>query len=735
MGFYSLVVLSLDGSGQITLSPASNYGFYQSGDSITVSITPGSGFTFLNWKEGTTIVSTSSSFSYTMPDRDVILIAYLSGTATTPSNYGLKYFYEYCPVSGYQRGKKTRIEIEEKDYLGAADNRKIGMVTFRVGNDNSNLLEPIIGSSLDMSLAVYNNVEYEELLDSDPKKFRVNYYQNYVNSTTYDFKWTGFIITDVLEKPDFSSVYLMDITATDGLKTLDSRLLILESVTGLRLPQLISSILRQDFPDPLNLVENIQVHETRMDDTLSSLNQISINSQRLYKDDTIAFFDDSGIQYNQAIDLKTALIRAVKSFVARVYQWNEKWYVQRLMELDKDTLVFNEFDNEGTFIEKTSLFNSQELNCNLLDKPRISGQLAYTEVNASLQLGEITVPTLNEIFVENFDLRSWFYTSSNGWKLNRWKYIRIIPFDGVRDNEIARLEFVSNPTSGESGVFARFWGTANTVSDANISYIEYDSSTSPLSINQIAVEAANKISVGAKFQILRRSSSDPSVPVLLSHSVAIQVQIGSKYLIESSPNVFTWTSTPTLVTFPVNNSGVFNTIQISDVDVPETGSVVFRLYQLITNVGTRHRYVVDWDDAYIALSQNDSLTNESIIVKGTSDTPFPNVLETYETFLGDALTNLSASAFKLQDLTGNPVTENWSRDGVESLPLLNIIVQDLANLFIKKNYRARMAYYGNIDFRKSVQYDGYNWIINSATLDDYSGRWELDLFRLNLVTT
>lgn len=735
MAFYQLVVFPLDGSGTITLSPQSNFGFYEAGDLIDVTITPDDGFTFVEWKDGTTTVSATASFTYTMPERDAILIAYFSGTATTPSTYGTKYFFEYCPVSGANRGNKTRIEIQEKDFVGSAEERRIGEVAFRLGNDNGDLLEPVIGSSLDFSLAVFTGSEYDEFLDADPKKFRVNYYRNYTNASTYDFKWTGFLITDVLEKPDFDEVYFMDMTATDGLKTLDSRLLVLEAVTGLRVPQLIASVLRQDFPDPLPVVENIQVHESRMNSALSTLNQLSINSTRLYKDDIQAFFDDSGLQFNTSVDLKTAITRCLRSFVSRVYQWNEKWYVQRLMELDKGSLILNEFDDEGTFSASSTLSNDQALTCSLVDRARITGQLAYTEVNASLELGEITVPSLNEILVEPFDLRSWFYTEAGGWKLRKWLYIRTVPFDGVRDNDIARLEYVSNPTSGETGVFARFWGTANSTSDANISYIEYDSSTAPLAISRVAVEGANKVSIGAKFQILRRGSSDALVPPLLSHSVAIQVQIGTQYLIESTPNVFTWTSTPTLVTFPVENTGVFNTILISDVDVPEDGAVILRLCQLITNVGTRHRYIIDWDDAYIALSQNDSLTNERVIVKGVSETPYPNVLDTYETFLGDAFTNLSASAFKLQDVANTPVTELWSRDGIESLPLLEIIVQDLANLFIKKNYRARLAYYGDIDFRKSVEYEGYNWIINSARLDDYNGRWELDLFRLNAITT
>lgn len=733
MATYRLTVFAVDGTGQITVTPSNVLGLYDSGDLIDVSITPDNGFTFVNWQEGGSTVSTSASFTFTMPDRDAFLFATLSGTATTPSSYGLKYFYEYCPVSGPQRGNTTRIEIEELDFVGSSEERKIGEVVFRIGTDNGDILNPICGSSLDFDLPVYDTIEYDAFLASNPKQFRVNYYQNYTNSSTYDFKWTGFLITDVLEKPDFAEQYFMSMTATDGLKTSDSVLIETEQLEGLDVNQVMAGILRQGFPDPLNVVENIQIHEDRMNSANSVYDQLSINFFRLFNDDVFAFFNEQGIRYNNAVSIKTMLIRLLKSFVSRVYQWNEKWYCQRLLELEKASLTLNEFNSLGVFQSQSSLSNNQALDCNLVDRARITGNLAYTEFNASLELGNVAVAEKNEILVESFNSRSWFNTGSS-WKLRRWQYINAVPFDGTRDSDTARVEFVSNPTSGQAGVFARFWGTANGTADSNISSIKFNSNSS-FSVIKLAVESANKISIGAKFQILRRSSSDPQVPATGSHVVGLKVKVGTQYLEESATNVFTWTSTETIITFPVTNTQVFNTIEIADVTVPEDGEVELDLYQLITVTGTRHRYVVDWDDAYISLSQNDDLTYQKITVKGITDTKYPNVLPEYETFLGDAFTNLSASAFQLTDVSGDPVTENWSRDGVESLPLLEIIVQDLANLLGENNFRARMGYYGSIDFRKSVTYDGYNWLINSARLDDYTGRWDLDLFRLDELIT
>ena len=278
---YRLTVFSVGGSGAITVTPGNALGLYNEGDIITVAITPDNGFTFVDWQVGSTQVSTSASFAYTMPASDTFLFANLSGASVTPATYGLKYFYEYCPVSGHQRGNKTRIEIEEKDYVGSAVQREIGEVVYRVGNDNGDILETITGSSLDFDLAVFTGNEYLEFLDSDPKKFRVKYYRNYTNSSTYDFLWIGFLITDVLEMPDFAETFFMRMTATDGLKTLDSELIISENLPGLKAIEVVSGILRQNYPDPLNVVENIQIHETRTNDTLSILNQLSIKYSKI----------------------------------------------------------------------------------------------------------------------------------------------------------------------------------------------------------------------------------------------------------------------------------------------------------------------------------------------------------------------------------------------------------------------------------------------------------------------
>lgn len=730
--FRLIVFNGTTGSGEITLSPESLYGFYSEGDLITVSIVPNNGFTFVNWQANGAVQSTSPSFVFTMPANDTYLFPTFTGVFVPGFSYGVKYYAEYCTKGGL---KTTRVEIQEKSYLGPSSQVAINDVTFRFGNNNSDVRETIIGSSLDFSLPVITLGDYGEFLTSDLRGFRVIYYRGYIDSSNYDFRWVGYLTTDVFEQPNLSPPYLINLTAVDGIKTLEDPLSNTSSF-GSWAMQNITGALRQTFENPFPVKEAVKVFENRMDDTGSLFNQYSVNSNLFYAKFQPLFYDGAGIQWSDTISIKQSLIKILSPWVCRLFQWNGYWIILRLNELTKSDIKYNSFDAYGTYVDSEVVDNdTQLLNCLLFDRPIESGGLGYTEFNVSLVLGDVSIPELNEILVEPFEASSWLNTGSGLWVLRRWQYIRCTAFDGVRNNDICRIEYITAPTSGETGKFARFWGTANGIADASISYIESNKDSRIVGAG-VAVEAANTLSIGAKYQILRRSTSDTSIPSAGSHVVGIAVQIGANYLYETTtPNVFGWTLTPTIITIDVVNSGVFNIIKITDVVVPEDGDVQFRLYQLITVSGTRHRYVIDWDDAYIQLEKNDALVNEAILGKALTDVSYPSVSPDYETYIGDALTNLSSAAIKLNTVADTPVSEAWSRDGVESLQLLQIVLQDLANLEGKNNFRVRGSYHGSIDPTKAVIYNDRKYLVNSFTLDDWENKYDLDLFELIDFTT
>ncbi|MGE0076399.1 MAG: DNRLRE domain-containing protein [Bacteroidales bacterium] len=80
---------NLENSGTV-----SGDGEYTAGDEISLAATSNEGFSFLNWTEGTTIVSTTANFSYTIPSRNVSLTAnflnvYVLTLSVDPANSGI----------------------------------------------------------------------------------------------------------------------------------------------------------------------------------------------------------------------------------------------------------------------------------------------------------------------------------------------------------------------------------------------------------------------------------------------------------------------------------------------------------------------------------------------------------------------------------------------------------------------------------------------------------------------
>lgn len=732
--FRLTVLSSTTGAGAISVSPENLYGYYAEGALITVTVVPDDGYTFVNWKVDGVVQSTLASFVFTMPAKDVFLFAHYSGNYIPAFTYGTKYLSSYCTKGGT---KTTRIEIQPKNYAGSSTVVPITDVSFRFGNSGSEIRKTIIGSSLDFSFPVRTIGDFNEFLTADLRAFRVVYYRGYVNASTYDFKWIGYLTTDVLEKPYLSPPFLISLTATDGLKSLEKPVngFVASQLTAI---QTITGALRQVFPDPLPVKEAVSVFETRMNNTGSLFNQYSHNSDLFFNKFQPFFYDNGGIKWNDTISIEKALIKILSPWVCRFFQWNGHWYILRLNELVKTSIKYSKFDAFGAFVSSENVTNSQTLTCLLFDRPIDTGDLGYTEFNASLILGDVDVPELNEILVEPFEGEgSWLSTDPIRWVLKRWQYIFCTAFDGVRDNDICRIEYISSLTDGTSGSYAQFWGTANGLSDPKLSYIESNKDSRIVGAS-VAIEVANTLSIGAKFQILRRGTADTSVPAAGSHLVGIAVQIGLNYLYETAtPNVYGWTLTPTIITFPANNAGSFNTIKITNVVVPESGDVQFRLYQLITVSGTRHRYVIGWDDAYIQLEKNDGLVNEAILGKAVTATEYPSIAPDYETFIGDALTNLSSSAIRLNTVANSPVSKLWSRNGVEQLELLQIVLQDLANLEGKNNFRVRGTYHfnGMVDPTKAVIHNNRKYLVNSFVLDDWENSYSLDLFELGLVTT
>jgi hypothetical protein len=714
-------------TGTLTLSPEPpSSGFYPVGEVVTVSIILDSGFTFTNWTINGVEQGTATSINITINFSDITLVANATGKPTDNFTYGLRLWDEFVD----DQNRKNRIEIEEKNFTGTEERVTIKNPEYSIGTNDNYPDDIFITSKLAWDFQIEKGLpDLDFLLTLDPRRYRVKWYRNYTNPSTYDFIWVGYLKTEFLEREEFRSTYEISLVATDGISDFQGYL---APVTGLDFTNaatILTELLNASFKDIIPIRECIRVFENRMDvgDTYTLLEQFTVNPDCLFVDEVRFQQDGSFLIYNPSKNLTDALETILSSWICRVFQWNGYWYIVRVMEYLKPNLRLSTFNTSGVRTAQTNFTAKDSFACigNLTRR----GETGFTRFNTFLKLGSLNRPETREILRDEFGPQSWaespFLTAK---PLKNWDYINAIVFDGTRDGEVARVERYS----GYDGVntFPLFWGTADGISDANISGIKWRNET-----GTAAVKNADTITIQAKFAVYRRRTTDPTPVPFGTHSVGLQIKIGARYLSYDGLVTFTWTNTPTKIFFPANNlgEGVFNQISINEIVVDTDGQVELTLYQLVTLSGTRHRYVVAWDDVIINLSRNDALTYKEIKAKAETEITYSNEFQTRETFIGDALTPLSSSAIILDD---GSVSETWERQGeTESEPLLGLVLTDLVNLFGKNNYMIRAEIKESeagkgIDFRKGLTYRNTPYVLTSASLDVRSSVWNIQAFQL-----
>ena len=235
--------------------------------------------------------------------------------------------------------------------------------------------------------------------------------------------------------------------------------------------------------------------------------------------------------------------------------------------------------------------------------------------------------------------------------------------------------------------------------------------------------------------LIGRSSSEP---LRTGVNCGIQIQIGDSYLDWDGNQTFTWTLTPTVMLFPCLNLYAWNTIDIINVDVPEDGSLLIRIYEtVVTNVNAEARYSLGFRNLKLKIEQNDAFSNADISSKFVTDETYSNVYDEVKLKIGDVDTANSSSAIRL-DLAGYgyPNSEDWSRDGVEALPLIQILLQELGNIKGKPNPRivATVPYNKvnpiTINPYENIVYDGYLWLVNAMEFNPMMAEWRIEIVQL-----
>jgi len=553
--------------------------------------------------------------------------------------------------------------------------------------------------------------------------------------------FTGFIAPDFITSPYSSGNKLFQFTAIDGLKGLDSIRSNFASWPDPRTQALSAVVggLNQSFVDKRDVFVGVNIHETRMNDTISPFRQFNVPLNAIYTDGETAKFSNGVRIENEQLYLKDTIERMVNPFLGRVFLWKDKFYVIRLNEYNQISYKAFTFDPNQSLLLSETIINGDDINADI-NRPEETARRVFTEFNAFLNLGILDKDSQGGVFDAKFESKEWNLNSSaspypNTYQLTLWDYHNAIPSlqpSSVPSGATALVQYVAD----SSGEYCQIWTTTTTAgaSDPNISWISANTNSTGGAIT-IAQETANTISLTFEYMVERVGSSFPITPAGGTHSVGLMVKIGNQYLYRDTTTTFDWTATPTVMQFAVTAGSVWNSIAINNVLVPVDGEVEIRLYQLICNGGTANRYVIRYDNLSLKIEKTDGLSLSKLGVKAITGSPYANVHPDYNTYIGDAITSNSASAIQLLT-AGNPVSELWSRDGVETLPLLDIIVQELANLKGRTNYRIMATLERRpIEPWRSFLFNGRYWALVSYQLNCRTGTAQIELYDLGIEPT
>lgn len=553
--------------------------------------------------------------------------------------------------------------------------------------------------------------------------------------------FSGYIAPDFITSQFKSGIKLYEFTAIDGLKGLDSIRSNFSSWPDPR-TQAISAIigaLNQSFVEKRKVLVGCEVHETRMDSDISVFRQFNVPLNAIYTDGETAKFSNGVRIENEQLYLKDTIERMVNPFLCRVFLWKDKFYVIRLNEFIKTDYKAYTFNPDTSIEAIQNIVNGDDINADI-NRPEETARRVFTEFNSFLNLGILDQNSQGGVFDAKFESTEWNFNSSassypNTYQLILWDYVNAIPSNqpsSVPSGNTALVQYVSDG----SGEYCQIWTTTTTAgtSDPNLSYISANTNTTGGAIT-IAQETANTISLTFEYMVERVGSAYPITPGSGTHAVGLMIKIGDQYLFRDTTTTFDWTAMPTVMEFAVTAGSVWNSIAINNVLVPVDGEVEIRLHQLICNGGTANRYVIRYDNISLKIEKTDGLSLSKLGVKAVTGSPYANVHPDYNTHIGDAITSNSASAIQLINVN-NEVSEGWSRDGVEDLPLLDIIVQELANLKGRTNYRVLATLERRpIDPFRAFLFNGRYWALVSYQLNCRTGTAQIELYDLGIEPT
>ena len=738
MAQYRFIWGLFGGTGTITVNGNPPQPFYEEGTSLTILGAFDSGFTFSSYNiNNGFLTSGTNPWTFNMPSRDCKMRVILTGTFTpTDTDYELKYFSE----TEDQSLQLVRLEIYEYGYVGAATEKQTSGFQFRWGNFGADELEPIVRSFFNFGLVGMRD-EFFEILEGGYRKWQVKVL---IEGTLF---WEGYINNSTLTINEVGIREVMEFTASDGFNSFDSKRVNEQYFDGFSGNTFIGGFfgaLSQTFPvlRPINIA--CEIYETRLDTSDGVFEQLLIPSNAVFTDGEIPLYlSSNGIIENSSVYISEFLEALLKPFLCRVFLWKNEFYIISLPELRKDSYRLFNYNTDATREGITTITPGMDVSCKFTAGQR-TGRPVYTEFTGTLELGVLDYSSRGGIYEEPFSVDSWEFNPPGTpyagiYQLRLWNYVSSIPSGqpstyptGINP---ARIQYVADAL----GEYAKIWGTSavNGTADTALSFIELDTTRVFTGI-PIAQDLANTLSFQLEFIFEPRVGGDLPRP---NTNAGVMINIGNSYLSFDGVDVFTWTGTFTIMQFPMGSLYAWNKLDITNVVVPEDGNVIIRLYEVITtNSASVDKYTVGYRNMSLKIEENDAFATSEISEKFVTDESYSNVYPDVKFKIGDVDTENSSSAIRL-DLAGygNPNSEAWSRDGVESVPLIQIFLQELANLKGQQNPRLILTLPRNaanpLDIKpyQNIEYDGHYWMVVAMEVDLMANSWRLELARLDIV--
>ena len=725
----------VNGTGTITVNGNPPELFYEEGTSLTILGTFDSGFTFSSYNINNNYLSSLvNPWTLTMPSRDVKLAVNLTGTFTpSDTDYELKYFSE----TEDQSLQLIRLEIYEYGYVGAATQKQTAGFQFRWGNFGADEIEPIVRSFLNFGL-VGTRDEYFEILEGGYRKWQVKLLID------GDLFWEGYINNSTLTINEVGIKEVMEFTASDGFNSFDSKRVNEQYFDGFSGNTFVGGFfgaLSQTFPllRPIHMA--CEIYETRLDRNDGVFEQLLIPANAVFTDGEIPLYlSSNGITENTSVYISEFLEALLKPFLCRAFLWKNEFYIISLPELAKDSYRLFNYNTDATREGISTITPGMDVSCKFTAGQR-TGRPVFTEFTGTLELGVLDYSARGGIYEEPFSVESWVFnppgTAYPGvYQLRLWNYVSSIPSGQVSSYPTginpARIQYVADGL----GEYCKIWGTSavSGTADTYLSFIELDSTRTGQAI-PIAQDLANTLSFQIEFIFEPRFSGDLPRP---NTNAGVMINIGTKYLSFNGTDEFTWVNTFNIMQFPMGSLYAWNKLDVTNVVVPEDGAVIIRLYEVITtNAASVDKYTVGYRNMSLKIEENDAFATEEISEKFVTDESYSNVYPDVKFKIGDVDTENSSSAIRL-DLVGYgyPNSQAWSRDGVESVPLVQIFLQELANIKGKQNPRLILTLPRNaanpleIKPYQNIEYDGYYWMVVAMEVDLMANSWRLELARL-----